>query len=64
MQQGTVEMTAAFGKEEEEGRIICYLFLEAKDLGKLRGSASEGLSSSQWASKNVGEISGLLGRDR
>ena len=64
MQQATVEMTAAFGKEEEEGRIICYLFLEAKDLVKLRGSASEGLSSSQWASKNLGEISGLLGRDR
>ena len=45
-------MTAAFGKEEEEGRIICYLFLEAKDLGKLRGSANEGISSSQRASKN------------
>lgn len=47
-------------KEEEEGRIICYLFLEAKNLGKLRGSASEGISSSQWASQNVGRFQGSL----
>lgn len=38
--QGAVELTAAFGKEEEEERKISCHFLQTTDLGMLRCSGS------------------------